>query len=107
MSAENQPQKMRGLLIALVAGVFALVAVGAAALLVNIAERKQEARHTFVRHVEVGEGSWIGALTLNDGSRITVPFRILPHTMRPSWTRASPAELSRAAAVPRKFRTAR
>ena len=48
MSAENQPQNKRGLLIALVAGVFALVAVGAAALLVNIAERKQEAKHAFV-----------------------------------------------------------
>jgi len=55
MSAENQPQKKRGLLIALVAGVFALVAVGAAALLVNITERKQEARHAFVKLVEVTE----------------------------------------------------
>jgi nitrite reductase (cytochrome c-552) len=56
MSAENQPQKKRGLLIALVAGVFALVAIGAAALLVNITERKQEAKHTFVKLVEVTEG---------------------------------------------------
>jgi nitrite reductase (cytochrome c-552) len=55
MTTENQPQKKRGLLIALVAGVFALVAVGAAALLVNIAERKQEARSTYVRLVEVTE----------------------------------------------------
>jgi len=55
MSAENQPQKNRGLLIALVAAVFALVAVGAAALLVNITERKQEAKHAFVKLVEVGE----------------------------------------------------
>ncbi|MBK9516786.1 MAG: ammonia-forming cytochrome c nitrite reductase subunit c552 [Anaeromyxobacter sp.] len=55
MSAENQPQKKRGLLIALVAGVFALVAVGAAALLVNITERKQEAKNSFVRLVEVTE----------------------------------------------------
>jgi nitrite reductase (cytochrome c-552) len=55
MSAENQPQKKRGLLIALVAGVFALVAIGAAALLVNITERKQEARNAFVRLVEVTE----------------------------------------------------
>ena len=55
MSAENQPQKKRGLLIALVAGVFALVAVGAAALLVNITERKQEAKHAFVKLVEVTE----------------------------------------------------
>ncbi len=56
MTADNQPQKIRGLLIALVAGVLALVAVGAAALLVNIAERKQEAKHAFVKLVEVGEG---------------------------------------------------
>jgi nitrite reductase (cytochrome c-552) len=35
--------------------VFALVAVGAAALLVNISERKTEARHAFVKVVEVGE----------------------------------------------------
>jgi nitrite reductase (cytochrome c-552) len=55
MSAENQPQKKHGLLIALVAGVFALVAVGVAALLVNIAERKQEAKHAVVKLVEVTE----------------------------------------------------
>ncbi|HTN53512.1 MAG TPA: ammonia-forming cytochrome c nitrite reductase subunit c552 [Anaeromyxobacter sp.] len=55
MSAESQPQTKRGLLIALVAGVFALVAVGVAALLVNIAERKQEAKHAYVKLVEVGE----------------------------------------------------
>jgi len=55
MPADNQPQNKRGLLIALVAGVFALVAVGVAALLVNIAERKQEAKHAFVKLVEVTE----------------------------------------------------
>jgi nitrite reductase (cytochrome c-552) len=55
MSLDHQPQKKRGLLIALVAGVFALVAVGAAALLVNIAERKEQAKHAFVKVVEVGE----------------------------------------------------
>jgi nitrite reductase (cytochrome c-552) len=55
MSTENQPQKKRGLLIALVAGVFALVALGAAALLVNIAERKQEARSSYVKLVELTE----------------------------------------------------
>ncbi len=55
MSADPQPQKKRGLLVALVVGVFALVAVGVAALLVNIAERKQEAKHAFVKLVEVTE----------------------------------------------------
>jgi nitrite reductase (cytochrome c-552) len=55
MSAENQPRKNRGLLIALVTGVFALVAVGVAALLVNISERKSEAKHTYVRVVDVTE----------------------------------------------------
>ena len=56
MSAENQaPQKKRGLLIALVAGAFALGALGAAALLVNIAERKQEARNSYVKLVDVTE----------------------------------------------------
>jgi nitrite reductase (cytochrome c-552) len=55
MSAENQPTQKRGLLIALVAGVFALVAVGVAALLVNIAERKEQAKHAYVKLVEVGE----------------------------------------------------
>ena len=54
-TVENVPQKKRGLLIALVAGVFALVAVGVAALLVNIAERKAEARSSFVRLVDVTE----------------------------------------------------
>jgi len=37
MSADPQPQQKRGLLVALVTGVFALAAVGAASLLVNIA----------------------------------------------------------------------
>jgi nitrite reductase (cytochrome c-552) len=55
MSPENQAQRKRGLLIALVAGVFALAAVAAAALLVNIAERKEQARHAFVKVVEVTE----------------------------------------------------
>jgi nitrite reductase (cytochrome c-552) len=55
MTAENQPQPKRGLLVALVAGVFALVAVGVAALLVNIAERKEQAKHAFVKVVEVTE----------------------------------------------------
>jgi len=54
MSPDPQPRK-NGLLIALVAGVFALVAVGAAALLVNISERKSEARHAFVKVVDVTE----------------------------------------------------
>ena len=55
MSADIQPQKKRGLLIALVAGVFALVALVAAALLVNIVEKKQEAKHAFVKLVDVTE----------------------------------------------------
>jgi len=53
MSAEN---KKRGLLIALVAGVFTLLAIAAAALLVNISEKKSEAKNAFVRLVEVTEG---------------------------------------------------
>ncbi len=54
MSSENKaPQKRRGLLIALIAGAFALGALGAAALLVNIAERKQEAKNSYVRVVNV------------------------------------------------------
>jgi nitrite reductase (cytochrome c-552) len=55
MSVEPQAQKKRGLLVALVAGVFALVAVGAAALLANIAERKEAAKHQYVKVVEVTE----------------------------------------------------
>jgi nitrite reductase (cytochrome c-552) len=56
MSAESQaPRSKRGLLVAVVAAAFALGAVGAAALLVNIAERKQEAKNTFVKLVEVTE----------------------------------------------------
>jgi nitrite reductase (cytochrome c-552) len=54
MSADTQPRK-RGLLIALLAGIFALVAVGVAALLVNIAERKEQAKHAYVKLVEVTE----------------------------------------------------
>jgi nitrite reductase (cytochrome c-552) len=56
MSAENPaPKKKWGLLIVLVAGAFALGALGAAALLVNIAERKQEAKNNYVRLVDVTE----------------------------------------------------
>ena len=56
MSAENaEPKKKSGLVIALVAGAFALGAIVAAALLVNIAERKQEARNSYVKLVEVTE----------------------------------------------------
>ncbi len=53
MSAENQPKSQRRLLVALVAGVFALVAVAVAALLINIFERKQEAKNPFLKMVEV------------------------------------------------------
>lgn len=49
------PQKNRGLLIALVAAAFALAAIGAALLLVNIAQRKQEAKNPYVKLVEVTE----------------------------------------------------
>jgi nitrite reductase (cytochrome c-552) len=57
MTTENQPQPQskRGLLIALVAGVFALVAVGVAALLVNIAQKKEQAKHAYVKLVQVTE----------------------------------------------------
>jgi len=55
MPNHSQPGKNRSLLVALVAGVFALVAVGAAALLANIAERKQEARQAYVKLVDVSE----------------------------------------------------
>ena len=56
MSVENPstPPK-RGLLLALVIAAFAVAAVGAAALLVNIAERKQEAKNAYVKLVEVTE----------------------------------------------------
>lgn len=56
MSEVQSPTpKKRGLFIALVAGLFALVALGAAALLVNIAERKTEAKNAYVKLVEVTE----------------------------------------------------
>jgi nitrite reductase (cytochrome c-552) len=55
MSNEQLPRKNRNLLVALVAGVFALAAVGAAALLVNIAERKEAAKHAYVKLAEVTE----------------------------------------------------
>jgi nitrite reductase (cytochrome c-552) len=55
MAPEKQPTQNRALLVALVTGVFALVAVGVAALLVNISERKTEARHSYVRVVDVTE----------------------------------------------------
>jgi nitrite reductase (cytochrome c-552) len=56
MSAENPSMpKKRGVLLALLAAAFALGAVGAAALLVNIAERKQEAKNAYVKLVEVSE----------------------------------------------------
>jgi len=55
MSNEPKPRSNRTLIIALVAGLFAVAAVGAAALLVNIAERKEQAKHAFVKLVEVTE----------------------------------------------------
>jgi nitrite reductase (cytochrome c-552) len=55
MPADKQPQNNRPLLIALVTGVFALVAVGVAALLVNVSEKKTEAKHSYVKLVEVTE----------------------------------------------------
>jgi nitrite reductase (cytochrome c-552) len=56
MPAENPSQpRNRGLLLALVVAAFAVAAVGAAALLVNIAEKKQEAKNAYVKLVEVTE----------------------------------------------------
>ena len=53
MSVETP--KKRGPVIALVAAICALAAVGAAALLVNVAEKKTEAKASFVKLVEVTE----------------------------------------------------
>jgi nitrite reductase (cytochrome c-552) len=53
MTAENPAPRKRTLVVALVAGAFALAAVLAAALLVNIAQRKQEAKNPVVRVVEL------------------------------------------------------
>ncbi|HQR46211.1 MAG TPA: ammonia-forming cytochrome c nitrite reductase subunit c552 [Thermoanaerobaculia bacterium] len=56
MSADNNaPATKRGLLVFLVAGAFALGALLAAALLLNIAQRKQEARMATVKLVPVTE----------------------------------------------------
>jgi nitrite reductase (cytochrome c-552) len=53
MTAENPAPRKRTLVVALVAGAFALAAVLAAALLVSIAEKKQEAKNPVVRVVEI------------------------------------------------------
>jgi nitrite reductase (cytochrome c-552) len=53
MTAENPAPRKRTLLVVLVAGAFALAAVLAAALLVSIAEKKQEAKNPVVRVVEL------------------------------------------------------
>ena len=56
MSAENAvPRKMGWPVVGLVAAAFALGAVGAAVLLVDIAEKKQEAKHAYVKLVQVTE----------------------------------------------------
>jgi nitrite reductase (cytochrome c-552) len=52
-SETTAPQKKRPYLLAAVAGVFALAAVLAATLLVNVAEKKQQARNPVVRVVEI------------------------------------------------------
>ena len=52
MTPETAPKK-RGLLLGLVAGAFALAAVLAASLLVNVAEKKSEAKNPTVRVVEL------------------------------------------------------
>jgi nitrite reductase (cytochrome c-552) len=51
----RRPRQKRGLLLALLAGVFALGALGGAALLMNIAEKKQEAKNRYVKLVAVTE----------------------------------------------------
>jgi len=53
MNAETPAPKKRNLLLVLVAGAFALAAVLAAALLVNISEKKMEAKNPVVRVVEI------------------------------------------------------
>jgi nitrite reductase (cytochrome c-552) len=53
MTEETRAPKKRNLLLALVAGAFAIAALLAAALLVNIAEKKQQARNPVVRVVEI------------------------------------------------------
>ena len=56
MTDEPRPARQkRGLLLAIVAGAFALGAVGGAVLLLNIAEKKQEARNRYVKLVPVTE----------------------------------------------------
>jgi nitrite reductase (cytochrome c-552) len=56
MTDEPRPSRQkRGLLLALVAGAFALGALGGAALLMNIAEKKQEAKNRYVKLVAVTE----------------------------------------------------
>ena len=56
MSAENaEPRKKGWPVVGLVAAAFALGAVGAAVLLVDIAEKKQEAKHAYVKLVQVTE----------------------------------------------------
>jgi nitrite reductase (cytochrome c-552) len=54
-SATRPPRRHRGALLVVVAVVAALAAVGAAALLVNIFERKTEARNPFYRVVELND----------------------------------------------------
>ena len=49
------PHRKRGLLLAIVAGAFALGALGGSALLMNIAEKKQEAKNRYVKLVAVTE----------------------------------------------------
>jgi nitrite reductase (cytochrome c-552) len=54
-SATPRPRRQRGALLAVVAVVAGLAAVGATALLVNIFERKTEARNPFYRVVELND----------------------------------------------------
>jgi nitrite reductase (cytochrome c-552) len=54
-SATPRPRRQRGALLAVVAMVAGLAAVGATALLVNIFERKTEARNPFYRVVELND----------------------------------------------------
>jgi nitrite reductase (cytochrome c-552) len=53
MTSETPAPKKKNLLLALVAGAFALAAILVAALLVNIAEKKQQAKNPTVRVVEL------------------------------------------------------
>jgi nitrite reductase (cytochrome c-552) len=90
MPADTAAPRKRTLLVALVVGAFALAAVLAAALLVNIAERKREAKTPVVRVVELTDDTEDPAVW---GKNFPVEYDLYRKTVDQARTRYGGSEI--------------